>query len=137
MFHIGMDMHKKLSRVEVMDEESQAIDQRVLFHHDQEKIKEYFSQIGQDGTVTLEATRNWYWLFELLEEEGLRIKPAHPAKARLMAEARIKTDSIDAHTLAHLERTGYLPEAYIPSRDVRDNRELLKPYRILLFPRRG
>jgi hypothetical protein len=114
-----------------MDEEGQAIDQRVLYHDDQEKIREYFSHIGQDGTVTLEATRNWYWLFELLEEEGLRVKLAHPSKVRLIAEARIKTDSIDASTLAHLERTGYLPEAYIPSRDVRDNRELLR-YRLSL-----
>jgi transposase len=131
MFYIGLDMHKKFSGVEVMDEEGQAIDQRVLYHDDQEKIREYFSHIGQDGTVTLEATRNWYWLFELLEEEGLRVKLAHPSKVRLIAEVRIKTDSIDASTLAHLERTGYLPEAYIPSRDVRDNRELLR-YRLSL-----
>lgn len=132
MFHIGLDMHKKFSRVEVIDEEGKNIDKRVLFHHDQEKIRKYFSLIGQNGTVTLEATRNWYWLFELLEEEGLKVKLAHPLKVRLIADARIKTDSIDAYTLAHLERTGYLPEAYIPTRDVRDNRELLR-YRLSLI----
>jgi transposase len=131
MFHIGMDMHKKFSKVEAIDERGQAIDQRVLLHHDQERIREYFNHVGQDGTVTLEATRNWYWLFELLEEEELRVKLAHPSKVRLIAEARIKTDSIDASTLAHLERTGYLPEAYIASRDVRDYRELLR-YRFSL-----
>lgn len=32
MFHIGMDMHKKFSRVEVMDEEGKDIDKRLLFH---------------------------------------------------------------------------------------------------------
>lgn len=61
----------------------------------------------------------------------LRVKLAHPSKVRLIAEARIKTDSIDAYTLAHLERTGYLPDAYILSRDIRDNRELLR-YRLSL-----
>ena len=39
MSHIGMDMHKKFSRVGAMDEEGQVIDQRVLFQHDQEKAR--------------------------------------------------------------------------------------------------
>jgi len=54
MSHIGMDMHKKLSRVEAMDEEGQVIDQRVLFQHDQEKAREHFSYINQ-------ASRCVFW----------------------------------------------------------------------------
>jgi hypothetical protein len=32
MFHIGMDMHKKFSRVEVMDEERKALDKWRCFY---------------------------------------------------------------------------------------------------------
>lgn len=87
------------------------------------KIGSKFASQKKGGISSRLSRRNTH---ELLEEEGLRVKLAHPSKVRLIAEARIKTDSIDASTLAHLERTGYLPAAYIPSRDVRDNRELLR-----------
>ncbi len=51
MFHIEMDMHKKFSRVEIINGEGQAIDKRVLFHHDQEKNKR--NSVLQPGHRTL------------------------------------------------------------------------------------
>jgi transposase len=51
---------------------------------------------------------------------------AHPLKTRAIAEARIKTDTIDATTLAELLRLDGIPKAYIPPREVRDIRELLR-----------
>jgi transposase len=38
----------------------------------------------------------------------------------------VKTDAIDAKTLAHLLRTGMLPEAYIAPPELCDRRELLR-----------
>lgn len=51
---------------------------------------------------------------------------AHPLKVRAIASARIKTDTIDATTLAPLLRTDLLPTASIPPRAIRDQRELLR-----------
>ncbi len=39
---------------------------------------------------------------------------------------RVKTDAVDARTLAHLLRTGLLPEAYIAPPELRDLRDLLR-----------
>jgi transposase len=100
MYHIGIDMHKRFSRVEVMNDEGQVRDTATLFHDNREDLRAWFRGIGRPAVATIEATRNWYWLFELLEEEGLEVKLAHPLKVRLIAEARIKTDAIDAHVLA-------------------------------------
>jgi len=47
---------------------------------------------------------------------------AHPLKTRAIAEARIKTDSIDSNTLAHLLRSDLIPGAYTPSFETRDLR---------------
>ena len=44
----------------------------------------------------------------------------------MIAEARIKTDKIDSETLAHLLRLGYLPCSYIPPRNVRRLREMVR-----------
>jgi transposase len=137
MLHVGIDMHKHFSELAVLDDDRTVVDRRRLDHRDRAGLQQYFRRLARPATVTLEATRSWYWLFELLEAEGLPVKLAHPLKVRLIAEARIKTDAIDALTLAELERAGFLPEAYIPPRDVRDQRELLR-YRLgLVWTRTG
>ena len=110
--------------------EERYLDRRRLEHFDKEGIAGYFANLPQPATVAMEATRNWYWLYELIEEH-VEVKLAHPAKVRLIAEARVKTDKIDPHVLAHLERMGFLPQSYIPPREVRDQREMLR-YRMVL-----
>lgn len=135
MIHIGLDMHKGYSRLEVMDDSGRVLDKSTLYHENKQDLRNYFSSIEKPATVAMEATRSWYWLYELLEGEGLNVKLAHPLRTKLIGEAKIKTDSIDAHVLAQLERTGFLPESYIPPKEVREQRELLR-YRILLVSTR-
>lgn len=131
MLHIGLDMHKRQTAVAVLDDAGAVLERRTLGHDDPASLRAYFAGFGGDAVATVEATRSWYWFVELLEEVGLRVKLAHPLKVRLIAEARVKTDRIDAEVLAQLERTGFLPESYIPAREVRDRRELLR-YRLAL-----
>lgn len=50
----------------------------------------------------------------------------HPLKVRAIDEAKVKTDKIDARTLAHLLRAGLAPRSYIPSKDIRDLRQLVR-----------
>lgn len=131
MIHIGVDQHKRFSQVVVVDQEGGLLDERRLYHHDKQEMRDYFSQWSEQKVAVLEATRNWYWLYELLEETTDRAKLSHPAKTRLIAESKVKTDRIDGRVLAELSRSGFLPEAYIPSRDVRDRRELHR-FRVVL-----
>ena len=62
----------------------------------------------------------------MLEDAGFDVHLAHPLRTRAIASARVKTDAIDARTLAHLLRTGLLPEAYIAPPELRDLRDLLR-----------
>ena len=61
---------------------------------------------------------------------------AHPLRTRAIAAARVKTDAVDAATLAQLLRAGLLPEAYIAPRELRDVRELLR-HRVALVAMRS
>lgn len=131
MVHIGIDMHKRFSEVAALDDVGKVISRQKLYHDDRTSLVEYFRNAGSDAIATLEASRSWYWLSDLIQDTGIELKLAHPKKVRLIAEATIKTDKIDAWTLAQLERTGFLPEAYIPPHEVRDRRELLR-YRMAL-----
>lgn len=66
------------------------------------------------------------YLYETIEKHVPDVVLAHPLKTRAIAEARIKTDTIDATTLAELLRLDGIAKAYIPPREVRDMRELLR-----------
>ena len=81
--------------------------------------------------MALEATYGWEWLAELLQEAGYDVHLAHPLRTQAIAAARVKTDAVDAKTLAHLLRTGLLPEAYIAPPELRDLRELLRHRAVL------
>ena len=76
--------------------------------------------------VALEATYGWEWLADLLEEAGYELHLAHPLRTKAIAAARVKTDAVDARTLAHLLRADLLPEAYVAPRELRDLRDLLR-----------
>jgi len=124
--YIGIDFHKQFSSVAVMDERGNMTDKRKLYHDRIEERAAYFSQFGHGTHVALEATRNWYWLVDLLQERGMNVKLAHAKKARIIAESTIKTDKIDARILAHLDRCNFLPQAYIADPQTRAERELLR-----------
>lgn len=51
---------------------------------------------------------------------------AHPQKVRAIAEAKIKTDKIDSHILAQLLRANLIPAAYIPGKQTRSYKEMIR-----------
>jgi transposase len=62
----------------------------------------------------------------VLQDAGYELHLAHPLRTKAIASARVKTDAVDARTLAHLLRCDLLPEAYIAPGEVRDLRDLLR-----------
>jgi transposase len=63
-------------------------------------------------------------LEQIKEVESITV--ANPYKVRLIAEAQIKTDKIDARKLAMLLRLGVIPACHIPDRSTRDRKEVLR-----------
>jgi len=123
--YIGIDLHKKYSVVTTMDIKGNIMNQKRV-QHDSNDLDEFISSLDEDDNIAMEATTNWYYFYELLESKTQNISLAHPAKTRVIAEAKLKNDKVDSKMLAHLLRTDLLPKAYIPSRETRDLRELLR-----------
>jgi transposase len=121
---VGIDLHRRRSQVAIIDAHGELnVSRRIAT--DRETFTELLGD--PEGThVALEATYGWEWLADLLEDAGFDVHLAHPLRTRAIAAARVKTDAIDAKTLAHLLRTGMLPEAYIAPPELRDLRELLR-----------
>lgn len=123
--YIGIDLHKKYSVVTTMDIKGNIINQKRI-EHDSNNLDQFITSLDEDDNIAMEATTNWYYFYELLEAKTQNISLAHPAKTRVIAEAKLKNDKVDSKMLAHLLRTDLLPKAYIPSRETRDLRELLR-----------
>jgi transposase len=82
--------------------------------------------------VVIEATTNAWAIYDLLATLVGRAVVVHPAKVKLIAEARVKTDKVDVLTLAQLLRADMLPEVWVPPQHVRDLRALLSHRRRLV-----
>ena len=124
---VGIDLHRRRSQLAVIDEHGELeLSRRIV--NDRETFLELLGD-PERTHVALEATYGLEWLAELLEEAGYDLHLAHPLRTRAIAAARVKTDVIDAKTLAHLLRAGFLPEAYVAPRELRDLREAVAPPR--------
>ena len=76
--------------------------------------------------AAVESTGNmWLKTYEAFESNGIEIKLANPLKTRAIAEAKIKTDSVDSTTLANLLRGDLIAECFVPPKAVRQSRALL------------
>jgi len=126
MNYIGLDLHQQFSQMAVVTKQGKIVKQlRVLNSPDmfeRATLKELFSQPTK---VALEACNGWYWMVDALEETGnAEVHLAHPLKTKLIAEAKVKTDKIDAKVLANLLRSDFLPESYLASCEIREAREV-------------
>jgi len=59
-------------------------------------------------------------------DEHLDVTLVNPSKNRLIADATVKTDRLDAKRLAHMLHSGMLAESYVPSDEIRELRDLVR-----------
>ena len=124
MVYAGLDLHKEFSVITIADAQGREMLKQKKFPNNGE-IVELLKGFDQP-VVAMEATRAWYWLYNLLENSGIEVKLSHPLKTKTIATARIKNDKVDSKVLAHLLRTDLLPLSYVSKQDVRMQRQLLR-----------
>lgn len=123
--YVGLDLHRNRSVLVRMSADGEVVG-RERFENSPAALLEAVGETGSGVEVALEATYGWYWAADVLEAAGVGVHLAHPLMVRAMGAARVKNDRKDATLLADLLRADLLPEAWIPSREVRENRELVR-----------
>ena len=78
---------------------------------------------------------SWYWLADLCATDGVEFHLAHAHRLQAIAQAKVKTDAVDALTLAPLLRADLRPEANVVTGARREQRDLLRT-RLRLVQRR-
>jgi transposase len=79
-----------------------------------EHLEAFARRLTRDDHVVVEATGNATAVAEVIGPLVGRVAIANPRQVRLIAEARIKTDVVDATVLARLYASGFLPEVWVP-----------------------
>lgn len=86
--------------------------------------------------VAIEAGNQTAWIYEVLVQLGAEVTVVNPAKVKLIAESRRKTDKVDAKILCELLRLDGLPRpVHMPGREARGLRGLLAARRQLISAR--
>jgi len=124
MLYAGLDVHKNFCQAIVMTKDGDIVKESRIKSEDEE-IKEFFSEFS-DLSVAFEATGFYESIYDLLSDLGFRVYLSHPLKTRLIADSKIKTDKIDAKALADLLRSNLLPTSYVPPKEIRRLRQLVR-----------
>jgi len=134
MLYVGIDFHKSYSFITEMDKAG-VIKRQVKLANNRDTLTNYIDLLPTNTKIAIEATCNWYYFYELVEDYDLDISLAHPLKTKAIASARLMNDKISSETLAHLLRADLLPTAYIPNQTTRDMREVLRTHAFLIAQR--
>jgi transposase len=88
------------------------------------ELELFARSLGQDDQVALESTSGAMKVAQLIEPHVARVVIANTRKLAAISQAKAKTDSLDAQTLARLLASGYLEEVWRPDEETRVLRRL-------------
>ena len=109
---VGLDIHRVFAEAVMLDDGKVVRLGRIGMTR--EHLEAFARTLTHDDHVVVEATGNAAAVAEVLAPHVGRVAIANPRQVRLIAEARIKTDVIDATVLARLYASGFLPEVWVP-----------------------
>ena len=122
--YCGLDIHKNFHVGCIMDENGKIVKEG-KFDNSKDGIDGFFSGFAV-SQVVMESTGFWWPVYEMLEAKGYKVVLAHPFRVKAIASAKLKTDKVDSQMLAHLLRADLIPESYIPTKRMRELRNLVR-----------
>jgi transposase len=122
--YAGLDVHKRVVEACVLDEGGQIL-LRERFELTAELLVAFARRhLGPSAKVVVEATTNTWAVVRLLKGHVGEVVVSNPLQTRAIAQAKVKTDKIDAYVLAQLLRTDFLPRVWEPDEATQELRRL-------------
>lgn len=119
----GLDVHKNYVVACGVNEQQDVVfpAERVTMVDFKDWVKRTLKETDE---VALEVSSNAWVVADILREQVGRVAVVNPYKTKLIAQARIKNDRVDAQALAQLLAARFLAEVWLPERPVREQRAL-------------
>jgi transposase len=124
MRFVGLDLHKRTIEVCILDATG-----KVLARHSilcERKVLEAFARNHLEITdrLAVEATTNTWAVAAILHPFVAAVVVGNPLQIKAIAQAKVKTDKIDAEVLANLLRCDFLPDVWEPDPETQRLRQL-------------
>ena len=121
---VGLDVHRRDVVVHITDAAGQCLGTYTVACT-REALEAFArAHLTAEDQVVLEATGACWAVLRVLQPFVGHITAANSLLVRAIAQAKIKTDKIDARVLAHLLRCGYLPAVWTPDPQTQRRRTL-------------
>lgn len=125
MIHVGIDLHTN-NMVNVALNDNAEVVRRAKLPTSERALEDFFGTFSEPIQAVVECTSSWYWLSDWCRSNGIDLTLAHSKMVKAISYAKVKTDKVDATTLAELLRADLIPEAYQVQHDRRELRELTR-----------
>ena len=99
MDYVGMELHQKFSELCVVDDAGEVVE-RATIATTEAALRRWFKRDRM--RIAVEASSVSPWVDLLLRELGHEVFVVNPRRVRLIAEATLKTDKVDAELRARL-----------------------------------
>jgi transposase len=107
----GLDVDREFAEVAIWQEGVVRAAGRIETTPD--ALRLFAGSLCEHDEVAIEATCNAHAIARLLERRVGRVVVSNPQKTRAIAEAKVKTDTVDARVLAELLAANYLPGVWL------------------------
>lgn len=120
---IGIDIHRTFGEVVIWENGLTRHEGRV--DKTRTALEGFGRQLLKTDEVVIEATGNCMAVSRVLTPHVKRVVIANPLQVKAIAHAHVKTDKVDAATMASLHAAGYLPEIWTPDAATEQMRRLV------------
>ena len=122
----AFDLHSNNSYLAIIDENGKRVFHRKV-KNDQQLVVQSLNPFKNDiEGIVVESTYNWYWMVDLLSDQGYEMHLANPSKIQQYSGLKHSDDKDDAFWLAEMLRLKILPEGYVYPKEQRPLRDLLR-----------
>lgn len=121
---IGCDFHPAMQQIAVFDTETGEYSEHQLSNGNGE-AERFYRALSGPCLIGIEACGNSHWFIDLLERLGHQVRVGDAAKIRASYVRKQKTDKRDANHILTLLLEKRFPALWTPSRQERDQRQLL------------
>ena len=120
--YVGLDVHKRIVQACILDASGKVVaEERVELSTG---ALETFARLwlSAEDHVIVEATTNTWAIVDVLRPLVAKILVSNPIQTKAIAQAKVKTDKVDARVLAQLLRLNFVPLVWEPDGVTRDLR---------------